>query len=56
MVALGIYTYANSTYTKITSEDTYDSTKTYYTRADGVVITAGTVPLIRAGFLKISVQ
>ena len=56
MVVLGIYTYANSTYTKVTSEDTYDSTKTYYTRADGVVITAGTVPLIRAGFLKISVQ
>ena len=56
MVALGIYTYENSVYTKVTTSDTYDSTKTYYTRADGVVITAGTVPLIRTGFLKISVQ
>ena len=56
MVALGIYTYKNSVYTKVTSSDSYSSSTTYYTRADGVVITAGTVPLIRSGFLKISVQ
>ena len=36
---------------------TYDETKTYYVKDDsGITIEEGTVPLVRKGYLKISVQ
>lgn len=58
MVAAGLYTFdtATSTYIQVTSGDVYNPSTIYYTRTSGVVVKAGTVPLIRTGFLKISVQ
>ena len=59
LVAEGLYVKDAAEYTgyrKLTDLDTYSSSETYYDLADGLEILGGTVPLIRAGYLKISVK
>lgn len=57
-VATGLYYFDTEAadYVKITVE-VYDESKTYYFKdASGITIEEGTVPLVRKGYLKISVQ
>lgn len=55
-LGVGIYTKEESTntFTKVTSADPFSTQNKYY--QDGLFIEGGTVPLVRSGALKVSVQ
>jgi len=57
-VAAGLYYFdaSEGDYVKITTEEYNPQTKYYYKDDTGIDILEGTVPLVRKGYLKISVQ
>ena len=56
-VSTGLYiSHEEGIYIKLDETATYDDTETYYIHHDGVEIKQGTVPLVRANQLRISVK